>query len=725
MLRRVALLVMVLGATFTSDLSTTSAAQQIEQAWTRVTPVRTFVGQPGRTYVAATGGVEEARAFVQLRGPVDERVVRIRLTEADDSLRGTTPSVVACLLTGSLSRSGELTSAEAPKSDCRTQARLTHHGGGTWVIDLGVFVEPWRSASSRGLVLIPEVASDTAGTFRLAFDASATQTVAIVGGPSSEATGGAAGSKVPVSELPSDRPPSDWAVPEIDFAEPSFPVARSEVPDADAPATAGPESVTRADAMNAVRSSSNGPSAVVFFVLLGVLSVLVIMRPRVRQRLVVPRVVRKGDGGSSALGYGAFAVLALLPLLGSQLTVFRSGLVVIFIVAAIGLHLLVNWAGELSLAHAAMVGLPAFVVAGLSEVGGVSPIYLLPFGVASGAAVGLIVALPALRSHGLQVALVTLVAGKAIERYFYSQEWLSPRGGRVAADAEFAFLAVSTPRALYPILLVVASAAAAVAWALLHSKLARAWFWVRADPAAAAAFGIPVARYRLLAYAVGGSFAGLAGGLTVMWVQRLSPSAFPTTLSVTYLVVAVLAGPGYVGGTALAGGALEAGRLFGSGTGALIAYAGPIALVLTVTRYKAGLNGIGRNLMRRLLARSEDPDSGLPVRSSALTGPTDRTDPIYPGFIVGVVAILGGFLAIGLAWYHAGNTNQVWIQNQELISGGFGGVALVLTGSGLLVRDRLIHAQRALAQLNSPRTDAAPGPEASPSPATLRALTRR
>ena len=54
-----------------------------------------------------------------------------------------------------------------------------------------------------------------------------------------------------------------------------------------------------------------------------------------------------------------------------------------------------------------------------------------------------------------------------------------------------------------------------------------------------------------------------------------------------------------------------------------------------------------------------------------------------------VLAIVAGFVAIGLAWYHSGNTNQLWIQNQELISGGVGGLALVLVGVGLLICDQL------------------------------------
>jgi hypothetical protein len=51
---------------------------------------------------------------------------------------------------------------------------------------------------------------------------------------------------------------------------------------------------------------------------------------------------------------------------------------------------------------------------------------------------------------------------------------------------------------------------------------------------------------------------------------------------------------------------------------------------------------------------------------------------------------VGGFGALALAWYHAGNTDQTWIQNQEMISGGLGGLGLIVLGGALLIRDALL-----------------------------------
>ena len=106
----------------------------------------------------------------------------------------------------------------------------------------------------------------------------------------------------------------------------------------------------------------------------------------------------------------AVGVVVVAPLGASEVTIFKVGLVALLGIGAIGLHMLVNWAGELSLAHAACVGLPAFAVAKLSGDHGISSIHLLPAGIAVGALLGALVGLPALRAKGLQVAVVTLAA---------------------------------------------------------------------------------------------------------------------------------------------------------------------------------------------------------------------------------------------------------------------------------------------------------------------------
>jgi branched-chain amino acid transport system permease protein len=406
------------------------------------------------------------------------------------------------------------------------------------------------------------------------------------------------------------------------------------------------------------------------------------------------------EGGLRAVGLVAVLALSLLPLLGGEVLLFKSGLVLIVVVAALGLHLLVNWAGELSLAHAGMVGLPAFVVLATSSVTGISPVYLLPLGVVVGTAAGALVGLPTLRAKGVQVALVTLVAGFAIDRFFFTQRWLVGKIPRSVADPSLGPIHFSTSRSEYPLLIAVVALALWAASRLHRSKIGRGWLWIRVNPDAAAAFGIPVVGYRVMAYAAAGAFAGLAGALYASWVQSFSSEAFPTTLSFTYLLLAVLAGPGRVWGVVAAvmlvqGAQVFTSEVFGSGIGGtldtIIAYGGPIGLLSVIIRYQSGLSGMGRKAMDQVRARTGVESSPGGGDRAADEG-DDRTRapaPLALAFVAGVVFLAIGFFAIALAWYHAGNTDAVWVQNQEILSGGVGGLALVVLGSCLLIRDRL------------------------------------
>jgi len=129
--------------------------------------------------------------------------------------------------------------------------------------------------------------------------------------------------------------------------------------------------------------------------------------------------------------------LLLPPRLFGEATVYKLGLVIVFIVAACGLHVLVNWVGELSLAQAGLIGVPAFILAKLSSEHDLNPLLLLPVALLTGAIVGALIGLPSLRVRGLYVAIVTLAAGIAIDSFFFTRSWLVGAGA-VTIDAPLA-----------------------------------------------------------------------------------------------------------------------------------------------------------------------------------------------------------------------------------------------------------------------------------------------
>jgi branched-chain amino acid transport system permease protein len=420
-----------------------------------------------------------------------------------------------------------------------------------------------------------------------------------------------------------------------------------------------------------------------------------------------------------ALRYAALVAGALAAAsLASETVAYRLGLVAIFFVGAIGLHILVNWAGELSLAHAAFVGLPAFAVAQVSSHSGLSPILALPVGVLVGVLLGLVVAVPALRARGLQVALVTLAVGIAIGRFFFVRSWVIGSSGGIRVPVPSLLgIRFDTSRSLLPVLAAVVLLAALAAGAILESKVGRALSLVRANPDAAAAMGIPVAMYRSVVYAVAGGFAGLAGYAYVFWVQRVGSKAFPLELGFTYLVIAVLAGKGGLTGLALSAALIEGGQVFSIIPHDFALYLGPMALIFNVTRYQEGFNGVLRETRERFGNRRGvavmTSDRGIGSRWRAGRGGAIRLPVVVAGLL-----LIAGFSALALAWYHVGNTDQLLIQNQEIVSGGLGGLGLIVVGSMLLVRDALIHGRAVVSG-----TEGAGGAEAetaaAPAPAPV------
>jgi branched-chain amino acid transport system permease protein len=669
------------------------------QAWAQTGTVPVAAPQEGRLYVAATGGSEDARALihVDVTGLDNAALAEARLVlveDGADSVMAEGAKLAACVLGGPFSGEGRL-EGEPPPADCTLRVEPHRTPEGTWVVELGVFVERWTSGQDYGLALFPGT-NEFTSTFRLAFDAAETSLEGVDAPtiPEPEPEGEVVPVPTPEADpAPSSAPATEPVVPPLPEPPPSLAVGTDAIvtPPLPTPSTApaSPETLT------GVGRDAASPSVFGFLAGLAALAglALVILRRRGHHVMLPPRL--SGLPGITASIGLAVLGLALLPLRYSELTIFKAGFVLVFVVAVLGLHVLVNWAGQLSLAHAAMVGLPAFIVLAISATHGISPLYLLPLGMLVGALVGAVVALPAMRARGMYVALVTFAAGIGIERFFFAQSWLAgPVGGRRAATPALGPVEFTTSKGLYPVVLAIVGLVLLATWAVMHSRVARAWFWIRSDPDAAAAVGIPVGLYKILAYATAGALAGVGGSLFAIWIPQFTSESFPFTLSFDYLLVAVLAGPGYAGGVVVAALVLQGGRLFFTffgWIGTLFDYLGPLALIINLTTHQSGFNGLGRILMEKLTERQQ-------AGATAAT-PADRpAEPISVTLIAGVVTILAGFIAIAVAWYHTGNTDEVWIQNQELVSGGVGGLALVIVGAALLIRDRLASQHAILAR---------------------------
>lgn len=264
----------------------------------------------------------------------------------------------------------------------------------------------------------------------------------------------------------------------------------------------------------------------------------------------------------------AFVVLAVAlliwPFLGAPYSIIGDAIqACLILLVTLSLVLLIGWVGQISLAQASFVGVGAFGTGLMSRSWGIPfPLSLVLAGTIS-AAVAAGVGVIALRVRGLYLAVATLIFGWIADEYLFRAAWLVGAGGSssikvspIGRPGTFPYFDMSDRRAFYYIVLAAAAAALYAAANLRDSRTGRAFFAVRGSEIAAASLGIDVRRYKLLAFAISGFLAGVAGNLVIVGQGSAVPAQFSFTLSLFYLAVAV------VGGLTSLGGAVAAAILF-------------------------------------------------------------------------------------------------------------------------------------------------------------------
>ena len=252
---------------------------------------------------------------------------------------------------------------------------------------------------------------------------------------------------------------------------------------------------------------------------------------------------------------------ALLPsvgLGGFQLQVGIDALVIALL--AVGLNIVVGWAGLLDLGYIAFFGFGAYGFALLSsaEIGSTGihlPAYLsLPIVMIAAALLGLGVGLPSRRLIGDYLAIVTLFFGEAFVEFTnnVAPSKLGGPNGITGIDPIRAFGWQLVSNYGYYYLLVIALVVTMAVLRLVErSRTGRAWRAVREDPLAAASMTIPVNRVKLAAFAAGAVVAALAGTIYAAQQASVFPTDFDTPILILIYAGLILGGAGSIAGAAV------------------------------------------------------------------------------------------------------------------------------------------------------------------------------
>lgn len=241
------------------------------------------------------------------------------------------------------------------------------------------------------------------------------------------------------------------------------------------------------------------------------------------------------------------AGLIVLPFVFNTYWIYLACLVMINVIAATGLNVLTGFTGLVSLGHAAFMAVGAYTVAWLEKNTGLPlPVNLLAGGLLA-AAVGALVGLPSLRIKGLYLAIATIAASFIL--HFIFIDWKSVTGGTAGLTLEpgriFDFELVEY-RHLYWLIMPVTLLMVTGAANLFRNRIGRAFIAIRDRDISAEVLGIPILRYKLLSFALASFYAGIAGGLWVLFFRVVTPESFPLVTSIFLLAAVIVGGMGTI-----------------------------------------------------------------------------------------------------------------------------------------------------------------------------------
>jgi branched-chain amino acid transport system permease protein len=270
------------------------------------------------------------------------------------------------------------------------------------------------------------------------------------------------------------------------------------------------------------------------------------------------------------LGLIFLVIVLLFPWFAGKTFVDVAIPIAIYVILAVGLNIVVGYAGLLDLGYVAFFAIGSYVEATgtfgaiqlNSTTGETRPLpvlsfwLLLPLGAVVAGFFGVLLGAPTLRLRGDYLAIVTLGFGEIIPVIFnYAPFWFGNTGISANPPPDFNLFGSTisftdpldrTP--FYYMVVIVAVLVVLASVSLRDSSLGRAWVAIREDETAAATSGVNLVRTKLLAFGLGATAGGLGGVINAAYLQAIAPVDFSFYISISILIMIVLGGIGSIAG---------------------------------------------------------------------------------------------------------------------------------------------------------------------------------
>jgi len=245
----------------------------------------------------------------------------------------------------------------------------------------------------------------------------------------------------------------------------------------------------------------------------------------------------------------ALAVLCALPFTVSGYVLYVVNLLMVFVVLALGMHVVIGEAGQFALSHTAFYGIGIYT-AGIVNAAWHPPLVVsIVAGGLLSAVLGYVIGLLALRMRDIYLALATFAFGEAMQWVF--SNWDGVTGGSNGMHlqpAEFFGLQITDDLHAYPFTIALAALMLWLTVALSRSQFGSALRAVRESDVAATAMGIDARAMKQSAFAISGAFAGVAGGMYALFVSYINPESLGFQTTILVLTMVVVGGIGSVRG---------------------------------------------------------------------------------------------------------------------------------------------------------------------------------
>jgi branched-chain amino acid transport system permease protein len=274
-----------------------------------------------------------------------------------------------------------------------------------------------------------------------------------------------------------------------------------------------------------------------------------------------------------------------------------------FALFACAFNLLIGYGGLLSFGHAMFFGIAGYATAHTAKVWGFSPELAILFGTAAAALLGVVTGLLAIRRQGIYFAMVTLALAQMVYFFCVQAKFTGGEDGiqAVPRGTLFGVLDLSNVWAMYGTVFVIFMAGFLLIYRVIHSPFGQVLKAIRENEPRALSLGYDVNRYKLLAYVLSGTLAGLAGGTKALVFQLASLTDVHWSMSGEVVLMTLLGGLGTVFGPVVGAFIIITMENYLAQLGAWVTVVQGVIFVICVLAFRRGVVGEIGNWLRKPL----------------------------------------------------------------------------------------------------------------------------